>query len=157
MDAPCSECIKGTAHKGEPLGTEEVVHGLNTYVIGNRASPKGIIVVYSDVFGLPLPNNKLIADAYARSGEWLVYLPDFFQGDPVPLKIADILIPVDATKQPTLSKYTGILANAPTFIRWLSRHKVGPTNVCLDFLQAWEQAYQAAKVGSTFLLARICC
>ncbi|KAK0702371.1 Alpha/Beta hydrolase protein [Lasiosphaeris hirsuta] len=149
MNALCSECIKGTVHKGDPLGVEEVIHGLNTYVIGNRTDPKGIIVVYSDVFGLPLPNNKLIADAYAKSGEWLVYLPDFFQGDPVPLKLADIVIPVDASKQSTLSKYTGILANAPTFFRWLSRHKVEPTNkVCLDFLQGLRRATPPSqKIG----------
>ena len=30
--------------------------------------------MYSDIFGLPLPNNRLIADAYAASGEWLVYV-----------------------------------------------------------------------------------
>jgi len=83
-DPACSECIKvrslsqscsqsltkpqGTIHAGQPVGKEEQVHGLNTYVVGNRQNPRGIIVVYSDIFGLKLPNNKLIADAYAKSG-----------------------------------------------------------------------------------------
>ena len=89
---PTHRIPQGTIHKGQPMGKIEMVHGLNTYVIGNRTNPRGIIVIYSDIFGLPLPNNKLIADAYAKSGEWLVYLPDFFKGDPVPLKIADVLI-----------------------------------------------------------------
>lgn len=40
-----------------------MIHGLNTYVTGNRIKPRGMTVVYSDIFGLPLPNNKLIADA----------------------------------------------------------------------------------------------
>ncbi|KAJ9496327.1 hypothetical protein H2202_008285 [Exophiala xenobiotica] len=137
MDKSCEECIKGTIHKGQPQGKEEVIHGLNTYVIGNRTNPRGIIVIYSDIFGLPLPNNKLIADAYAKSGEWLVYLPDFFIGDPVPLKNVDVLIPVDAAKQSTLAKYTGILAMMPSFVLWMGRHKQAPTNqVCMDFLQA---------------------
>ena len=114
-----------------------MIHGLNTYVIGNRINPRGIIVVYSDVFGLPLPNNRLIADAYAKSGEWLVYLPDFFQGDPLSLKIADVLIPVDAAKQSTFEKYSGMLASAPSFVMWMTRHKAGPTNkICMDFLGA---------------------
>jgi hypothetical protein len=56
---------------------EETIHGLNTYVIGNRTNPRGTIVMYSDIFGLPLPNNRLLADAYAASGEWLVLMPDF--------------------------------------------------------------------------------
>lgn len=127
----------------------EKLHGLNTYVVGNRTNPRGIIVVYSDIFGLPLPNNKLIADSYAKSGEWLVYLPDFFQGDPVPLKVADLLIPVDAVKQSTIAKYTGILARAPAFLMWMTRHKEAPTNkVCMDFLQALRRATpKSQKIG----------
>ena len=112
------------------------MHGLNTYVIGNRTNPRGIIVIYSDIFGLSLPNNKLIADSYAKSGEWLVLLPDFFQGDPVTLKFADVAIPVDAAKQSTLSKYTGLLATVPSLMMWMMRHKQGPTNkLCMDFLE----------------------
>lgn len=141
--------FQGTIHKGLPRGKEEMIHGLNTYVIGNRTNPRGIIVVYSDIFGLPLPNNRLIADAYAKSGEWLVYLPDFFEGDPVPLKAADILIPVDASKQSTFAKYTGILASAPSFIMWMTRHKEARTNkVCMDFLQALRRATpRSQKIG----------
>lgn len=118
-------------------------------MIGNRTDPKGIIVMYSDIFGLPLPNNKIIADAYAKSGEWLVYLPDFFEGDPVPLKVADLLIPVDEAKQSTLAKYTGILASALSFIMWMTRHKEAPTNkVCMDFLQALRRATpRSRKIG----------
>ena len=69
-------------HTGQPKGKEKPTHGLNTYVTGKSTNPRAIIVVYSDVFGLGLPNSKLIADAYAASGDYLVYLPDFFKGDP---------------------------------------------------------------------------
>ncbi|OJJ95205.1 hypothetical protein ASPACDRAFT_127187 [Aspergillus aculeatus ATCC 16872] len=135
MDAPSCECIKGTIHAGQPVGSEESLHGLNVYVTGNRTNPRAIIVVYSDIFGLPLPNNRLIADAYAKSGNYLVYLPDFFEGDPVPLKTADVLLPVDASKQSTLAKYTGILAAAPAFLLWWRRHREAHTHkVCFDFL-----------------------
>lgn len=105
--------------------------------------------MYSDIFGLPLPNNKLIADAYAKSGEWLVYLPDFFKGDPVPLKNVDTLIPVDATKQSKFALYTGFLAMLPSFMLWQQRHKEAPTNkVCMDFLQALRrESPQDRKIG----------
>jgi dienelactone hydrolase len=105
--------------------------------------------MYSDVFGLLLPNNKLIADAYAASGEWLVYMPDFFKGDPLPLKIADILIPVDTSKQSSFSKYTGMLASAPSFAFWMTRHREGPTNtVCMNFLAALRRATpRTRKIG----------
>ncbi|KEF61980.1 uncharacterized protein A1O9_03552 [Exophiala aquamarina CBS 119918] len=149
MEAGCQECISGTIHKGLPKGKEETIHGLNTYVIGNRENPRGIIVIYSDIFGLSLPNNKLIADGYAKSGEWLVYLPDFFKGDTVSLKFADVAIPVDAAKQSTLAKYTGLLASAPSLVMWLARHKQGPTNkICMEFLEALRRATPGTrKIG----------
>ncbi|MCJ1413135.1 hypothetical protein MMC19_007239 [Ptychographa xylographoides] len=133
------------------MGKEEILHGLTTYVIGNRTSPRGIIVIYSDIFGLPLPNNKLIADSYAKSGEWLVYLPDFFKGDPMGVEVADLLIPVDAAKQSTLGKYTGMLAKAPSFIMWMTRHKEAPTDkTCMDFLRALRRATpKTQKIGMT--------
>jgi dienelactone hydrolase len=111
------------------------LHGLNTYTIGNSTNPRAIIVIYSDIFGLSLPNNKLIADAYAASGEYLVYLPDFFHGDPVTLRAADALIPVDAAKQSVLAKYTGILASMPSFVMWMTRHGSKKCEEeCVEFL-----------------------
>ncbi|EKD14665.1 uncharacterized protein L3040_000188 [Drepanopeziza brunnea f. sp. 'multigermtubi'] len=149
MDPSCNECIKGSIHAGLPQGKEEMIHGLNTYVIGNRTDPKAIIVIYSDIFGLALPNNKLNADAYAKSGEYLVYLPDFFKGDPVPLKVADLLIPVDGTKMGSLTKYTGLLASAPSFALWFMRHKQGPSDkLCMDFLESLRRATpKSQKIG----------
>jgi len=133
--------IQGSIHKGLPQGTEEIIHGLNTYVIGNRTNPRATIVVYSDVFGLGLPNNKLIADSYAKSGEYLVYLPDFFEGDPVPVSVADTLIPVDAKNQSNFSWYTGVLASLPSFLVWSVKHTEGRTNkTCFDFLEKLRHA-----------------
>ena len=103
-------------HTGQPKGKEQPTHGLNTHVTGNSTNPRAIIVVYTDIFGLGLPNNKLIADAYAASGEYLVYLPDFHKGDPCGLKLADIMVPVDESKQSTLGKYTELQASIPSFV-----------------------------------------
>ncbi|PBP17916.1 dienelactone hydrolase family protein [Diplocarpon rosae] len=75
-----------------------------THVIGNHTNPRAIIVVYTDIFGLALPSNKLITHAYAKSGEYLVYLPDFLKGVPAPLKVPDFLVPVDENKQRTFTK-----------------------------------------------------
>jgi dienelactone hydrolase len=104
--------------------------------------------MYSDVFGLSLPNNKLIADAYAKSGEWLDYLPDFFKGDRVPLSMAEHLIPVDATKQSVFRKYTGLLASIPSFFNWQNRHRQGPTDaICMEFLRALRRERKGMKIG----------
>jgi dienelactone hydrolase len=132
---------QGTIHSGQPKGTMERLHDLDVYTVGNRTSPRATIVIYSDIFGLPLPNNKLIADAYAASGEYLVLLPDFFKGDPVGVKVADALLPVDATKQSTFAKYTGILASMPTFLMWMTRHgKEKSEQDCVEFLQKLRRA-----------------
>ena len=137
---------QGTIHSGQPKGTVEPLHGLDVYTIGNRTNPRATIVVYSDIFGLLLPNNKLIADAYAASGEYLVLLPDFFKGDPVGLKVADALVPVDATKQSTFAKYTGMLASMPTFLMWQTRHVKEKTEQdCMEFLQKLRRATPADK------------
>lgn len=78
-----------------------------------------------------------------------MYLPDFFKGDAVGIKIADVLLPVDATKQSTLSKYTGILSSMPTFLMWMTRHKAANEDrTCVDFLTRLRRAMPAdQKVG----------
>lgn len=150
--AECEQCIsvspafpsqntyssrQGTIHKGLPKGEEKLIHGLNTYVTGNTTSPRATIVLYSDVFGLALPNNKLLADAYANNGEYLVYLPDFFEGDPVPLQVADVLIPTDAKNQSIFSWFTGVLSSIPAFGLWSTRHMdAKTTKTCFDFMNA---------------------
>jgi dienelactone hydrolase len=67
----------------------------------------------------------------------------------VPLKVADLLIPVDPKKQSTLGKYTGLLASAPSFVMWMTRHKVAPTSkVCMDFLEKLRRATPTSqKIG----------
>lgn len=63
-------------------------------------------------------------------------MPDFFEGDPVALKVADLLIPVDASKQGTFGKYTGILASMPGFLMWRGRHgEAKCSRVCNGFLE----------------------
>jgi dienelactone hydrolase len=78
-----------------------------------------------------------------------VYLPGFFQGDPVPLSLADHLIPVDESKQSIICKYTGLLASAPSFLMWQTRHRQGPTNkTCMDFLRALRRENsKSQKIG----------
>lgn len=41
---------------------------------------KGIIVIVPDAFGWEFVNNRILADHYASAGDYLVYLPDFMDG-----------------------------------------------------------------------------
>lgn len=67
----------------------------------------------------------------------------------MPLKVADLLIPTDAASQSTLCKYGGLLASAPSFVMWMTRHKEAPTNkTCMDFLGALRRATPSSqKIG----------
>ncbi len=69
-----------------PSGTLTTVHGRATYIAKppDNTEPKGIIIIIPDAFGQPFPNNKHLADTYAREGGFLVYLPDFMDGHAAP-------------------------------------------------------------------------
>ncbi|KAG7099778.1 hypothetical protein E1B28_001590 [Marasmius oreades] len=71
---------------GTPVGNIEKIGGVNTYVSLPRgpAKPKNEAVLYlSDIFGLALVNNRLLADQFASAG-YAVFAPDYLNGDPVP-------------------------------------------------------------------------
>ncbi|KAI0630599.1 alpha/beta-hydrolase [Trametes polyzona] len=81
----CKHCVSGVRHEGTPEGTTTQIAGIETYV----ATPSGeypkdkAILFLTDVFGLKLENNRLLADDYARNG-FKVYVPDLFNGDALP-------------------------------------------------------------------------
>jgi len=92
---PSSCCVTGHLHKGSPKGTIELsLHGVNMYVARPPAlkdaastTQHAAIVILTDVFGWATPNIRLIADTLAEQSGIIVYVPDFFQGDPVPLEM----------------------------------------------------------------------
>ncbi|TFY74575.1 hypothetical protein EWM64_g9435, partial [Hericium alpestre] len=81
----CSHCVQGVRHEGTPEGKFETIGGVKTYVaLPTTDYPKDKAILFlTDVFGPELPNNLLLADSYAKNG-FQVYLPDLFDGDPVP-------------------------------------------------------------------------
>lgn len=78
----CRDCVTGALHEGTPVGREETVHGLPTYITEPPSGqpPKGIIVILSDAVGWKFNNNRILADKYAKRTNSLVYLPEFFDG-----------------------------------------------------------------------------
>lgn len=66
------------------------------------------------------------------------------------LSLADVLIPVDAANQSTLSKYGGLLANIPSYLMWAGRHGKDKTHkTCVEWLQKLRQSDEAQgkKIG----------
>jgi dienelactone hydrolase len=80
----CKNCISGVRYEGTSEGTYEEINGIKTYVATPKVDyPKDKAVIYlTDVFGIDLPNNRLLADDFARNG-FKVYAPELFEGDPV--------------------------------------------------------------------------
>lgn len=79
---PC--CASGSLHTGTPTGRVTKLHGLDTYVAepeGGASAAKGIVVIIPDIFGWEFPNNRVLADDYAKKGNFLVLLPDFMKGE----------------------------------------------------------------------------
>jgi len=70
------------AHTGRAVGTVKDIQGVNTYITGPKSS-KTAVLYLTDVFGIQLINNKLLADSFGRAG-FLTVAPDLFQGQPAP-------------------------------------------------------------------------
>lgn len=77
---PC--CVSGVASPESATGTEEKIHGLNTYVAKPKGTPTGLVVIIADAFGWDFINLRVMADKFSKRG-FLVYLPDFMNGPPV--------------------------------------------------------------------------
>ncbi|KAK3682213.1 dienelactone hydrolase [Podospora appendiculata] len=92
--ASCPGDTSIIAHTGTPVGKEISHKNVTLYISkpngDNKKSQYDTAVLYlTDVFGLPLAENKLLADSFARAG-YLTVTPDLFQGDPA---FADINTP----------------------------------------------------------------
>ncbi len=77
----CPDCLSGSVKDGKPTGTVTTIHGLPAYVARPEGTPKGLVVLIPDIFGWELSNCRLLADAYAKEGGFLVYLPNFMNGE----------------------------------------------------------------------------
>jgi dienelactone hydrolase len=92
----CPQCFTGHKNPGSPTGRVEKVHGRPTYIAEPpKGTPlKGIIIIIPDAFGWEFVNNKILADHYASAADYLVYLPDFQDGEhcrpSYPLVVTDI-------------------------------------------------------------------
>ncbi|KAI3391830.1 hypothetical protein diail_6707 [Diaporthe ilicicola] len=80
------------ANTGDPVGTEKVVDGTTFYITkpgADAPATAGAAVLYlTDVFGINLTENKLLADSFARAG-FVTVAPDMFQGNPAPADLND--------------------------------------------------------------------
>jgi hypothetical protein len=81
----CDNCTRGHVLEGDPVGKWEE----GFYVSRTARTEQGeeiltnskkCLVLLTDAFGIPLVNNRLLADEMSRRCEMDVYVPDIFNG-----------------------------------------------------------------------------
>lgn len=88
----CVDCFRGGIAVGEPKGTITTIHGVETYVAGTpeTTTSSSTIIYFTDAFGLPLVNNKLLADSYALATGFRVLVPAIIPGGPMSLDFMNL-------------------------------------------------------------------
>lgn len=128
-------CVSGSIHEGEPTGKFIELSGHRVYVAtpeeGKGSKDKALLFL-TDVFGVDLVNNKLLADSYAKNGIQ-VFAPDYLNGDPVPVEEME--------------------AGTYDIMKWFPTHGAAQTRPALDKTIAYakEQGFTSlAAVGYCF-------
>ncbi|CBX97142.1 hypothetical protein LEMA_P102730.1 [Plenodomus lingam JN3] len=72
--------------EGEPAGEIRNIGGFPTYLSypSNTTKATKAILYISDIFGIPRPENRLLADSLAANG-YLVVMPDIYYNDSIPV------------------------------------------------------------------------
>ncbi|EXM18249.1 Alpha/Beta hydrolase fold [Fusarium oxysporum f. sp. vasinfectum] len=143
----CPQCFSGHINPGTPTGRWDTIHGLRTYIAEPPAgkSPKAIIVIIPDAFGVDFVNNQILADHYASAADYLVYLPDFMNGKAAPVRTMINMAHLwDETRSWLLKPYY-LVATMLDFVPFLIRNRF---SVCwprvTGFLKEVQQHKDAA-------------
>lgn len=78
----CPDCFRGVAFDTEPQGVLSDIEGAYLATAkGDTPSATRAVIVLTDIFGLQLPNAKVLADLYAEQLGCDVWVPDLFGGE----------------------------------------------------------------------------
>ncbi|KAE8440905.1 hypothetical protein EG329_006326 [Mollisiaceae sp. DMI_Dod_QoI] len=138
----CPDCFRGGVTTTHPTGTETTIHGLRTYVAQPKdgITPKGIIVIITDAFGWEFPNNRVLSDHYAKKGGFLVYCPDFMNGnslDPRAIGLMDKIMEPAPFWSASLYKPVHVVQAMTLAVPWKMKSSIPKTkDRVLAFFQA---------------------
>ncbi|KAL8687171.1 MAG: hypothetical protein Q9218_006582 [Villophora microphyllina] len=143
-------CLSGAVHEGKPSGRTDTIGGLDTYISEPEGGAKTkSVVVISDIFGWEFTNTRLLVDEYAKAG-FYVYLPDFHQGDSLPVSFLQNVEP-PLKKQAELSiadKATNAAVVPTTLGPWLVKHREGVSRPLIDgFVNTLRMTPGTDKIG----------
>jgi dienelactone hydrolase len=124
---------------------------LPTYVaVPEDGSKAKTIIFITDIFGFEFKNVRLLADSYAKSG-FYVYIPDFLQGDPLPIEfLQSVEPPLKVREQQTLVDKTKATATVGTTLPpWLLKHREAVSKPLISsFISAIRATPGTGKVGA---------
>ncbi|KAK6526276.1 hypothetical protein TWF694_004879 [Orbilia ellipsospora] len=149
LPSPC--CMRGSLHNGNPTGTEETIHGLQTYVARPETGPtKGTLVIIPDAFGWDFVNLRVLADSYAKRGKFEVLMPDFHFGDPFTKSGLDSVFALKGYEPPFYVRWWRMLSTFPVFLFWAWTHRQSVTlPIITNFFKALREAHSSTgeKIG----------
>ncbi|KAK4038068.1 dienelactone hydrolase family-domain-containing protein [Parachaetomium inaequale] len=139
------------AHTGNPVGKEQMYNGVNLYISQPSCKKPKVGVLYlTDVFGIQLAQNKLLADSFARAG-FLVVAPDMFDGKPAPM---DFDTPGFNATEFTLAHGPNatdpILAKAVAYLQTTGVDKIATTGYCYGGRYAFRMLAAGKGVDAGF-------
>ncbi|KAK8106334.1 hypothetical protein PG999_009693 [Apiospora kogelbergensis] len=138
-------CLKGFKWEGTPTGTDGKLGANDAYITGSN--PDAAVLLVHDLFGWQFPNVRLLADHLAQEAGVTVYVPDFFGGESVELRLLeeerfDLMGPfigrnTREIREPEIFECARALRQAP-----LNYKKVGAAGYCFG---GWACFRLAAK------------
>ncbi|KAF2734351.1 alpha/beta-hydrolase [Polyplosphaeria fusca] len=118
-------------NEGAPAGKFVNVSGIQTYISRPSTNTTTAILHVTDIFGVPLLENQLLADSMAQAG-YLTVMPDLFRGESIPVDAIEKGVNITAflAKHPT-SDVDSIIASTISYMRKdLGMTKIGGTGYC---------------------------
>ncbi|KIW69226.1 hypothetical protein PV04_05114 [Phialophora macrospora] len=119
----CCQVGRAAPDSYTPLGRYTNIGGLNSYVSDDSApsttKPRALLLLLPDGFGLA-KHNLILADEFAKEG-YRVVIPDYFEGDPLPIQVLKRDRALSIDDQPWPERDKQVLRDLD-FEAWLRRH-----------------------------------
>lgn len=137
----CEGCIDLKELPGKEQGSTQQINGVTTYV--SKGSRKGNVVVATDIYGLGIPNPKIVADIIANESGLNVYIPDIFPNGPI--KPDDFQLPNKASSGPPSEERMG--KNFENFMAWMGKGH-GPDKTYPIFKKVIDEVSKEGPTGA---------
>ena len=116
----------------------------------SRRVDRQLTVIFLSVFGYDFINVRLLADNYAKAG-FYCYIPDFFQGDPLPLSLLNNIEPPlkDRENLSIVDKAKNAAIVPATLGPWLAKHREDVSLPLIDaFVNTIRMTPGTNKIGA---------